>query len=86
MFDESFCFSKCLYFSEVELDKSRTWCPRAGCETVCTVCAGPERCVPQSVHCPTCATNFCSNCRTNWHAGVPCRPEVSLTVQSTQSE
>lgn len=24
-------------FSEVELDKKRTWCPRAGCETVCTV-------------------------------------------------
>lgn len=24
-------------YSEVELDKKRTWCPRAGCETVCTV-------------------------------------------------
>ncbi|XP_075224867.1 putative E3 ubiquitin-protein ligase RNF144A [Lycorma delicatula] len=60
---------------EVELDKSRTWCPRAGCETVCTVCSGPERCVPQSVHCPTCSTDFCSNCRAPWHQGVPCRPE-----------
>ncbi|XP_046659700.1 E3 ubiquitin-protein ligase RNF144A [Homalodisca vitripennis] len=60
---------------EVELDKSRTWCPRAGCETVCTVCAGAERCVPQPVHCPTCATDFCSNCRASWHAGTPCRPQ-----------
>ncbi|XP_054286970.1 E3 ubiquitin-protein ligase RNF144A-like [Macrosteles quadrilineatus] len=60
---------------EVELDKSRTWCPSAGCETVCTVCSTAERCVPQSVHCPTCETDFCSNCRAAWHQGVPCRPE-----------
>lgn len=59
----------------MDLDKSRTWCPRAGCETVCTVCCGAERCLPQSVHCPTCDSNFCSNCRAPWHAGVPCRPE-----------
>lgn len=24
-------------FAEVELDKNRTWCPRAGCDTVCLV-------------------------------------------------
>uniref|UniRef100_A0A1B6CD37 E3 ubiquitin-protein ligase RNF144B n=1 Tax=Clastoptera arizonana TaxID=38151 RepID=A0A1B6CD37_9HEMI len=60
---------------EVDLDKSRTWCPRAGCETVCTVCTGAERCLPQSVHCPTCDSNFCSNCRAPWHMGVPCRSE-----------
>lgn len=65
--------SVCSYgFAEVDLDKSRTWCPRAGCETVCTVCTNSERCLPQSVHCPTCDTDFCSNCRAEWHAGAPC--------------
>ena len=32
-------FSSCL---EIDLDESRTWCPRAGCETVCLVGPGPE--------------------------------------------
>ncbi|XP_037948500.1 E3 ubiquitin-protein ligase RNF144A-like [Teleopsis dalmanni] len=27
---------------EIELDKSRTWCPRAGCETVCLVGPSPQ--------------------------------------------
>lgn len=77
---------------EVELDKSRTWCPRAGCETVCTVCsvggggggAGGERCAPQSVHCPTCAADFCSSCRAAWHGPhEPCQPQPALGHQLT---
>ncbi|XP_049862750.1 E3 ubiquitin-protein ligase RNF144A isoform X2 [Schistocerca gregaria] len=56
---------------EVDLDVARTWCPRAGCETVCSVCP-TEKCRPQCVHCPTCADDFCSNCRRPWHPGVPC--------------
>ncbi|XP_049309065.1 uncharacterized protein LOC105229665 [Bactrocera dorsalis] len=27
---------------EIEMDKTRTWCPRAGCETVCLVGVGPH--------------------------------------------
>ncbi|XP_067630865.1 putative mediator of RNA polymerase II transcription subunit 26 isoform X2 [Eurosta solidaginis] len=27
---------------EIEMDKTRTWCPRAGCETVCLIGAGPH--------------------------------------------
>lgn len=61
---------------EVELDKYRTWCPKAGCETICLV--GPtsvERLVtlqstsssivqaPCAVHCPTCREDFCSGCK-----------------------
>ncbi|XP_017771159.1 PREDICTED: probable E3 ubiquitin-protein ligase RNF144A-A, partial [Nicrophorus vespilloides] len=56
---------------EVEIDKSRMWCPRAGCETVCNLCPS-KRCQPQSVHCPTCTVNFCSNCKLEWHAGLTC--------------
>ncbi|KAJ8948811.1 hypothetical protein NQ318_013463, partial [Aromia moschata] len=56
---------------EVELDKTRTWCPRAGCETVCTLCP-THRCAPQSVFCPTCSTDFCSNCKLEWHEGLSC--------------
>ncbi|GLH05748.1 Potential E3 ubiquitin-protein ligase ariadne-1 [Gryllus bimaculatus] len=56
---------------EVDLDVNRTWCPRAGCETVCSVCP-TERCQPQSVHCPTCTSDFCSNCKNPWHPGLTC--------------
>ncbi|XP_034249747.1 E3 ubiquitin-protein ligase RNF19B [Thrips palmi] len=61
---------------EVDRDATRTWCPRAGCETVCVLCSGavpgpggsgPERCQPQPVHCPSCETDFCSACRAEWH-------------------
>ncbi|PSN53680.1 putative E3 ubiquitin-protein ligase [Blattella germanica] len=57
---------------EVDLDVNRTWCPRAGCETVCNVCGPAERCLPQSVHCPTCTSDFCSNCKNPWHSGFSC--------------
>nr|XP_018901959.1 PREDICTED: uncharacterized protein LOC109033695 [Bemisia tabaci] len=60
---------------EVELDKSRVWCPRPGCETVCTLASTVERTVPQCVHCVTCSLDFCSNCRAGWHPGTPCRQE-----------
>ncbi|XP_065203899.1 uncharacterized protein LOC135833990 [Planococcus citri] len=70
---------------EVEMDKSRTWCPRAGCETVCTLCS-TDRCTPQSVHCPTCNMDFCSNCRTSWHAGSPCKSEELVPGVSFDSE
>ncbi|CAH1366358.1 probable E3 ubiquitin-protein ligase RNF144A isoform X1 [Tenebrio molitor] len=56
---------------EVELDKNRTWCPRAGCETVCKLCP-TQQCHPQSVHCPNCTTDFCSNCKLEWHEGLTC--------------
>ncbi|XP_030755406.1 probable E3 ubiquitin-protein ligase RNF144A isoform X2 [Sitophilus oryzae] len=56
---------------EIELDKSRCWCPRAGCETVCSLCPS-QPCSPQSVSCPTCSTDFCSSCKLEWHEGVTC--------------
>ncbi|XP_018321250.1 probable E3 ubiquitin-protein ligase RNF144A-A isoform X2 [Agrilus planipennis] len=56
---------------EVELDKSRTWCPRAGCETVCDLCP-THPCSPHSVHCPTCTTDFCSSCKLEWHPSLTC--------------
>lgn len=57
-----------LFFIEVELDKNRTWCPRAGCETVCRLCPA-QPCSPQCVLCPSCSTDFCSNCKLKWHEG-----------------
>lgn len=72
-------------FTEVEMDKSRTWCPRAGCETVCTLCT-TDRCTPQSVHCPTCHMDFCSNCRAAWHADTPCKSEEVVPGVTFDSE
>lgn len=67
------------------MDKSRTWCPRAGCETVCTLCS-TDRVTPQSVHCPTCSMDFCSNCRASWHADSPCKSEEVVPGVTFDSE
>lgn len=74
-----------ILFLEVEMDKSRTWCPQAGCETVCTLCS-TDRCTPQSVHCPTCKMDFCSNCRAAWHADSPCKSEEVVPGVTFDSE
>lgn len=69
---------------EIELDKNRTWCPRAGCETVCFVepkakekgIAGQSgslmSLVPVAVKCPTCIEEFCSSCKKAWHPLITC--------------
>lgn len=66
----------CIIFLEVELDKHRTWCPKAGCETICLVgpldssASSPVQpssstilLVPRAVHCATCEMDFCSGCK-----------------------
>lgn len=69
---------------EVELDINRTWCPKAGCETVCLV--DPKQAekpitiqpsssqlqIPCAVHCPSCEDYFCSGCKKTWHPSVSC--------------
>lgn len=68
---------------EIELDKTRTWCPRAGCETICVVGNAPQ--TPSSsdavntitevlcaVRCPTCNEEFCSGCKKPFHPSATC--------------
>ncbi|XP_069701492.1 uncharacterized protein [Periplaneta americana] len=71
---------------EVDLDVSRTWCPRAGCETVCNVCGPVERCLPQSVHCPTCSSDFCSNCKNPWHSGFSCEENTRRLAKEGRTD
>ncbi|XP_011160910.1 probable E3 ubiquitin-protein ligase RNF144A [Solenopsis invicta] len=57
---------------DVSMDKGRAWCPRAGCETICSINGNSGSGTPLGpVHCPNCSTNFCSICREPWHNG-PC--------------
>ncbi|XP_057662100.1 uncharacterized protein LOC130897326 isoform X2 [Diorhabda carinulata] len=70
---------------EVELDKSRTWCPRAGCETVCNLCP-QQKCSPQGVLCPTCTSKFCSNCKLEWHEGLSCDEFAKQMSKEGKSE
>ena len=47
------------YSSEVDLDPNRTFCPEAGCETVCHVCSTSSEeyhTKPTAVECPTVST------------------------------
>lgn len=64
---------------EVELDKTRLWCPNRNCETICTVgndkpsssqspvqqpsSSNATLLLPRSVLCPTCSLEFCSSCK-----------------------
>ncbi|KAL0132968.1 hypothetical protein PUN28_000592 [Cardiocondyla obscurior] len=57
---------------DVSMDKGRAWCPRAGCETICSINGNSGSGTPLGpVHCPNCSTDFCSICREPWHNG-PC--------------
>lgn len=71
--------------TEIELDKNRTWCPRAGCETVCKLCPS-QQCQPHSVHCPSCTTDFCSNCKFEWHEGLSCENNTKKLAKEGKVE
>ena len=61
------------------MDKGRAWCPRAGCETICSINGNSGSGSPLGpVHCPNCSTDFCSICREPWHNG-PCS-DLSLGI------
>ena len=38
---------------------------------MCNLCP-TQQCQPHSVHCPNCTTDFCSNCKLEWHEGLTC--------------
>jgi hypothetical protein len=73
-------------FAEVDLDANRVWCPRAGCETVCDICGPVERCRPQSVRCPTCSSDFCSNCKNPWHSGFSCEENTRRLTKEGRTD
>jgi len=65
--------------TEVSLDAARTFCPSAGCDTICHICVGTKsQGVP--VSCPTCVLEFCSQCSSTWHPGLSCSENGALLV------
>ncbi|GFO18858.1 E3 ubiquitin-protein ligase rnf144a [Plakobranchus ocellatus] len=81
---QAFLRFKRLHFQrEVDLDPNRTFCPEIGCETVCHVCShsGGEgssalASLAKPVMCPTCGLQFCSICKSKWHAPNSCDEEI----------
>ncbi|XP_013403772.1 probable E3 ubiquitin-protein ligase RNF144A-A [Lingula anatina] len=67
-------YQRLKFSKEVDLDPSRMWCPEIGCETVCHVCPLSDKKNVQGipVKCPKCYLEFCSICKSNWHADEPC--------------
>jgi len=66
--------------TEVSMDAARTWCPSAGCDTICHICAGTKsQGVP--VSCPTCDKEFCSLCSATWHPGLSCAEHGAALVK-----
>lgn len=78
--------------SEVAVNPRLMWCPRPGCETVCTLTEEVSHkktkrkffgLLPisrnqrnQAVVCSSCQFSFCSQCKTPWHIDSPC-PSLS---------
>ncbi|XP_046462334.1 probable E3 ubiquitin-protein ligase RNF144A [Daphnia pulex] len=78
--------------TEVAVDPRLMWCPRPGCETVCTLTEEVSHkktkrkffgLLPisrnqrnQAVVCSSCQFSFCSQCKTPWHIDSPC-PSLS---------
>ena len=69
------CFSP-----EVSLDANRTWCPSAGCDTICHICTGTKS-QGVAVTCPTCVKEFCSLCSATWHPGLTCAENGAFLVK-----
>ena len=66
--------------TEVSLDSSRTWCPQAGCDTICHISTGNKsEGIP--VICPTCAKKFCSLCSATWHPRQTCAENGTALVK-----
>lgn len=68
-------YRKIRSLKEVDLDPNRTFCPEAGCETVCHVCSTSSEeyhTKPTAVDCPTCGLKFCSICKSKWHDRKSC--------------
>lgn len=68
-------YRKIKALKEVDLDPNRTFCPEAGCETVCHVCSTSTEeyhTKPTAVDCPTCGLKFCSVCKSKWHGKKTC--------------
>jgi hypothetical protein len=93
MFPEEFnSLTISFIISEVAVDPRLMWCPRPGCETVCTLTEEVSHkktkrkffgLLPisrnqrnQAVVCSSCQFSFCSQCKTPWHIDSPC-PSLS---------
>lgn len=83
------CFKMLFSFSpEVAVNPRLIWCPRPGCETVCTlteeiphkknkrkffgILSISRNQRNQAVVCTSCQFAFCSQCKTPWHIDSPC--------------
>merc|ERR1719225_1612633 len=66
--------------TEVSLDANRTWCPSAGCDTICHICTGTKS-QGVAVTCPTCVKEFCSLCSASWHPGLSCAENGAFLVK-----
>ncbi|KAK7099653.1 E3 ubiquitin-protein ligase RNF144A-like [Littorina saxatilis] len=75
-------YQRLRFLREVDMDPNRTFCPEAGCETVCHVCSAANSAAvhsqPAPVQCPTCGLQFCSLCKSKWHATSACDDTFTL--------
>lgn len=65
---------------EVAVDKSKAFCPMAGCDGVCNGVPGAA----QSTVCKECGYTFCFDCKESWHMGMTCE-EYRATISDLAS-
>lgn len=79
-------YTRLRFEREVNLDPQRTFCSRAGCETVCHLTSPSEKLPafgdtnPRPVRCPSCQYVFCAVCKGEWHDRKTC--DESMRAES----
>ncbi|RMX44693.1 hypothetical protein pdam_00012736 [Pocillopora damicornis] len=73
-------YQRLLKQKEVAVDKTKTFCPMAGCEGICS--GLPD--LAQPTVCQECGYTFCFACKEHWHAAMTC-DEYKKVISDSQS-
>lgn len=65
---------------EVAVDKTKSFCPMAGCDGICDGIPGAA----QPTACQECGCTFCFDCKESWHATMTCE-EYRATISDSAS-
>lgn len=65
---------------EIAVDKTKAFCPIAGCDGVCSGVPGTE----QPAVCKECGYSFCFDCKESWHMNMTCE-EYRATISDSSS-
>uniref|UniRef100_A0A8C8RNT8 E3 ubiquitin-protein ligase RNF144B n=1 Tax=Pelusios castaneus TaxID=367368 RepID=A0A8C8RNT8_9SAUR len=77
--DQFQLYQRLKFERDIHLDPCRTWCPAAGCQTMCHAeLSDSGQSVP--VECPACHLKFCLSCKEGWHPERSCQETQPIVI------